>query len=163
MIRDQLRTLIPVTHLITSGTGVYYPDYIFSVPTACNATVGATYTNNGQTFTVRAPVASSLMVIMSSASATLPTVSGTLTKATGTGDATITFDSMAYPIAYKVKMVGGGAGGSGSGSGGTGGAGDAAPLDRAQVSATEEPYEHTQKYGLHNHWEHNCGKIIGVK
>ena len=123
VIRDQLRTLIPVTHLITSGTGIYYPDYIFNVPTACNATVGATYTNNGQTFTVRATVASSLMVIMSSASATLPTVSGTLTKATGTGDATITFDSMAYPIAYKVKMVGGGAGGSGSGSGGTGGAG----------------------------------------
>lgn len=61
--------------------------------TAANATVGATYTNNSVTFTVLATIAGSTTLIMSSSVGTLPLTSGTLTKASGTGDATIAFSA----------------------------------------------------------------------
>lgn len=64
--------------------------YTFIVSSA-NATVGATYTNNGQTFTVTATIASGTTLLATGTGA--PAASGTLTKATGTGDATITFSS----------------------------------------------------------------------
>ena len=59
--------------------------------TAANATVGATYTNNGQTFTVVTTIAGT--TILTTTPTGSPAASGTLTKATGTGDATITFSS----------------------------------------------------------------------
>lgn len=64
--------------------------YVFTV-TSANATVGATYTNNGQTFTVTTTIASSVTLTCSGTGT--PGASGTLTKASGTGDATITFSS----------------------------------------------------------------------
>lgn len=64
--------------------------YEFTV-TSANATVGATYTNNGVTFTVLATISSGTTLLVSGVSA--PGASGTLTKASGTGDATITFAS----------------------------------------------------------------------
>lgn len=64
--------------------------YTFTV-TSANATVGATYTNNGQTFTVLATIASGTTLKATGTGA--PSASGTLTKATGTGDATITFSA----------------------------------------------------------------------
>ncbi len=64
--------------------------YVFTV-TSANATAGATYTNNGQTFTVVQTISSGTKLITTGTGA--PTASGTLTKATGTGDATITFSS----------------------------------------------------------------------
>ena len=71
--------------------------YMFSV-TSANATSGATYTNNGNTYTVSDTIAAGTRLFCSQASA--PQTSGTLTKASGTGDATITF-SAALPL-YSV-------------------------------------------------------------
>lgn len=64
--------------------------YTFTV-TSANATVGATYTNNGQTFTVLSTIAASTTLRMYGTGA--PAASGTLTKASGTGDATIAFSA----------------------------------------------------------------------
>jgi hypothetical protein len=94
--------------------------YMFTV-TAANATAGATYTNNGQTFTVLGTIAGGTTLFTSSTGA--PAASGTLTKATGTGDATITFSANtaggiyttpANVLYLRVKMIGGGGGGAGS-------------------------------------------------
>ena len=59
--------------------------------TSANATINATYTNNGVTFTVLATIASATTLLLSGPGA--PTASGTLTKASGTGDTTITFSA----------------------------------------------------------------------
>jgi hypothetical protein len=64
--------------------------YTFTV-TSANATVGATYTNNSVTFTVTATIAAQTTLIATGTGA--PAASGTLTKASGTGDATITFSA----------------------------------------------------------------------
>jgi len=75
-----------VDMLLTRGTVL--ANYTFTV-TSANATIGATYTNNGVTFTVVATIVSATTLLMTSSGA--PTASGTLTNATGSGDATITF------------------------------------------------------------------------
>ncbi len=116
------------TQISTSATGTN--GYVFVV-TSANATVGATYTNNGHTFTVLGTIAGQTLLFVSGASA--PTASGTLTKSGGTGDSTITFSSNVSAGTYsppagclyiKIRAVGGGAGGDGTGTGpGTGAAG----------------------------------------
>lgn len=58
---------------------------------AANATAGAVYSNNGQTFTVTSTIASSTSLICTGSGN--PTASGSLTLVSGTGDATITFSS----------------------------------------------------------------------
>ncbi|CAK9250666.1 unnamed protein product [Sphagnum jensenii] len=111
--------------IFTSGTGTYTPSYTFKcVP--CNATAGATYTNNSITYTVSRTVSSSSILVLTGSGA--PTATGTLTKASGTGDATITFVSASQPLYIEVEMIGAGGGGGGSsnvsnngGNGGTGG------------------------------------------
>lgn len=62
--------------------------------TAGDATVGATYTNNSQTFTVVSTIdgATTLNCTFTG----YPEASGTLTKSTGTGDATLTFSAVTY-------------------------------------------------------------------
>lgn len=77
-----------VDMLMTRGTSQVF--YTFTV-TSANATIGATYTNNTQTFTVVATIAAQTTLICTGTGA--PLASGTLTKATGTGDATITFSA----------------------------------------------------------------------
>jgi len=69
--------------------------YTFTV-TAANATAGATYTNNGVTYTVVNTIAAGTTLVMTATSSTIPTGSS-LVKATGTGDATITFSSVVSP------------------------------------------------------------------
>jgi hypothetical protein len=64
--------------------------YIFTVSSA-NATAGATYTNNGVTFTVAQTIAAQTQLL--AIGAFNPMASGTLTRTSGTGDATITFSS----------------------------------------------------------------------
>lgn len=66
------------------------PEYTFTV-TAANATAGATYTNNGNTFTVLNTISGSTVLVTTGLKN--PLASGTLTKASGTGDATIAFSS----------------------------------------------------------------------
>lgn len=61
-----------------------------------NATIGATYTNNGVTFTVSATISGATLLTATGANA--PTASGTLTKASGTGDTTIAFSAIADPV-----------------------------------------------------------------
>lgn len=96
--------------------------YRFTV-TSANATIGATYTNNGNTYTVIATISGATTLYCSQAAA--PQASGTLTKASGTGDSTITFSAAATyatyttpsgpsPLYIRVRNVGGGGGGSGS-------------------------------------------------
>lgn len=70
--------------------GAVTSSYTFTV-TSANATVGATYTNNGVTFTVTATIAAATTLICTSSGA--PLTSGTLTKASGTGDVTVTFSA----------------------------------------------------------------------
>lgn len=106
--------------------------YLFTV-TSANATVGATYTNNGNTYTVLATLASGTQLFCSGAGA--PLSSGTLSKSTGTGDASITFSANqamgTYTPPANVKYLrarvaaagGGGGGANSSGSAGTGGTG----------------------------------------
>jgi hypothetical protein len=65
----------------------------FTVSSA-NATAGATYTNNGQTFTVDATISGGTTLKTTMQSSLRPEASGTLTKASGTGDSTITFSSV---------------------------------------------------------------------
>ena len=60
--------------------------------TAANATVGAVYSNNGQQFTVLATIAAATTLYTSATGEA--TATGTLTKVSGTGDATITFSSV---------------------------------------------------------------------
>jgi hypothetical protein len=72
------------------GSGNASNQYIFQVASA-NATSGAKYTNNGQTFTVVGTIVAGTQLIMSGTGS--PTVSGTLTLSSGTGDAAITFSS----------------------------------------------------------------------
>jgi len=111
---------VPSIQRFTSS-GTYNKDLTFIISSG-NATAGATYTNNGNTFTVLNTVASATQVVMI-AGASLPTGSGTLTKATGTGDATLTFSQYLAPLYIKVSAVGPGGGGGGSGSSAPGGAG----------------------------------------
>lgn len=65
--------------------------YTFTVSGAA-ATAGATYTNNGQTFTVVTTIVSGITTLRCTGTGA-PTASGTLTYASGTGDATISFSA----------------------------------------------------------------------
>lgn len=65
--------------------------YTFNVSLS-NASVGATFTNNGQTFTVVSPIAPGTTLICTGTGA--PSASGTLTKTGGVGDASIAFSSV---------------------------------------------------------------------
>src|ERR1035437_8187989 len=67
--------------------------YKFTV-TSASATVAGTYPNNGVTFTTLATISSATTLYMLSAGGA-PAVSGTLTQASGSGDATITYSAAA--------------------------------------------------------------------
>ena len=126
--------LAPTLTNYLSGSGTHNLTYGFFILTG-SATVGATYTNNSVTFTVKATVASAKFVLMSGNGA--PALSGTLTKASGTGDATLTFYARRAPVALEIIMVGGGGGGSGSGTAtiGSGGNGGDTTFGTALLSA----------------------------
>jgi hypothetical protein len=117
----------PTVQRFTSNAGTQ-SGVLFNV-TAANATAGATYTNNSQTFTVLSTIAGGTLLFTSNTTG-LPLTSGTLTRTSGTGDATITFSSYQLLLTYtrpinakhiKVCMVGAGGSG-GTGSGGSAGA-----------------------------------------
>lgn len=136
-----------VDRIFSTGTSATFrPDYMFFTA-SCNATTGATYTNNGVTFTVYQTVAGSAIVIANGNSA--PTTSGVLTKTSGTGDTTITFSSWKLPTAIRVKVQGpGGNGGTTTGTtsvqnsvgGGGGGGGYAEKLIYGSLLASSYTY-----------------------
>ena len=69
--------------------------YVFTTSAITTApTPGATYTNNGVTFTVLQTMAAAGQLMVASGNSA-PAASGTLTKASGTGDATVTFSAFA--------------------------------------------------------------------
>lgn len=109
--------LQPINPLQTLyGTGSFTHNLAFQFFTgAASATSGATYTSGGVTFTVVSTVASGTVLAMRGNAA--PPVSGTLTKTSGTGDATINFYAVRAPRVLRVKAVGGGGGGGGGGTG----------------------------------------------
>lgn len=99
------------THL--SGSGTHNVRYYFGCASA-NATSGATYTNNGNTYTVVNTISGG--VLLQTTGPAAPTVSGTLTKASGTGDSSIIFYSFRAPLSIRVRAIGGGSGGQGAAS-----------------------------------------------
>lgn len=101
--------------IFTSGSAqTYSKNYAFVISSG-NATAGDTYTNNSVTFTVYETVASSTLVYARGSGP--PSSSGTLTRTSGSGDATLTFSEYAAPKSLFIRMVGGGGGGGGSGTG----------------------------------------------
>lgn len=116
-IESALARYAPVLTKYLTGAGTHNVSYYFRIASG-SATVGATYTNNSVTFTVAATVASATVVRMTGPGA--PTATGTLTKASGTGDATLSFYSVRAPLTIEVLMIGGGGGGSAGGSASTG-------------------------------------------
>ena len=92
---------------ITNGTDsnryINSNQYFFTV-TAANATIGATYTNNTETFTVLATIAGGTSLTTSGTGS--PSTSGTLTKATGTGDATIAFSVNSLNVITSTTATG---------------------------------------------------------
>lgn len=107
--------LAPKITTYAGTSGNWNAEYVFFIASG-NATVGATYTNNAVTYTVTATVASAVMVKMTGNGA--PATSGTLTKASGSGDSTLTFYAVRAPLFLRLLVVGGGGGGGGSDVGG---------------------------------------------
>ena len=116
VITAMLTPLAPVVQTF-AASGTYNQTYIFFIA-AGSATAAATYTNNGVTYTVIETVAAGTTLVARGNN--VPQFSGTLTKASGTGDATLTFYAFRKPVALKVTVVGGG--GAGGGGAATGGA-----------------------------------------
>jgi len=117
----------PTIQKFTSGTSTYNKNYAFLISTG-SATLGDQYTNNSITYTVHETISSSTLVIMRGSGA--PTATGTLTKFSGSGDATLTFSYVWAPNYLKVQVVGGGGGGGGGGvGGGDGGTGGNSSFD----------------------------------
>lgn len=119
----------------TAGSTTFDLHYAFIVSNA-SATIGATYTHNAVTYTVIRTVASGNVVILSGNAP--PLSSGTLTKASGTGDSTIGFSEYRAPIALRVKCVGAGGGGGGSGhtGAGNGSAGGSSSFGTSLITCT---------------------------
>ena len=115
-------TAIPAVTQVatTAGTFTFNKPYAFFSTSPVSVTSGSTYTHNSVTYTVVMTDTSASIVILSGSAA--PLASGTLTFASGTGAASITFSSFQPPIQYDVTLVGGGSGGGGgTGTSGTGG------------------------------------------
>lgn len=81
-----------VAFVTSSGSTWNWDSNLQFTVTSANATAGATYTNNGQTFTVVTTIAPGTSLVTTATGS--PTATGTLTKASGTGDATITFSAL---------------------------------------------------------------------
>jgi len=96
--------------------------YTFTISAGSTASVGATYTNNGQTFIVTtALIASATSIVTQVTTSGVPTNTGTLTLASGTGSATIAFTAVSVTDSVGTTNAQTGVGGGGGGSGGGGG------------------------------------------
>lgn len=111
----------PVLRKYTAN-GTHNKCYTFQI-TSGNAVAGDTYTNNAITYTVYRTVSASTIVQLHGPGA--PSASGTLTRASGSGDLTLTFGAVMEPIYADAVAQGAGGGGGPSGTtvGGTPGNG----------------------------------------
>lgn len=126
------------TSLTTSGgSGTFVLSYYLFVASA-NATVGATYTDSASTtFTVASTISGATLLLVTGLLApAIGGAPGTLTKASGTGDASITYYATRVPRQLYIEMVGsGGSGASGNTSTANGTAGDATTFGSALLTA----------------------------
>lgn len=121
-IMGAFQPLAPVLTQLLTGTGTWNATFCFFCAPA-NATAGATYTNNGVTYTITNTIASGL--ILKGTGNGAPTANGgTLTKASGTGDSSIIFYAYRQALHLEVEMVGAGGGGLGGGRSAVGSAGN---------------------------------------
>lgn len=111
-LKAALQHFPPTYTSYLTGSGTHNPTYYFFVASG-NATTAATYTNNSITFTVVTTISAGTLLRATGGGA--PSVSGTLTKTSGTGDATIAFYAVRAPTSISVDALGGGGGGAGSG------------------------------------------------
>ncbi len=106
----------------TGGFGNTVTGWMFTLTSTGNATVGTTYTNNGNTYTVQQTIAAGSTLFASGGSS--PLGSGTLTKTGGgAGDSTISYTLSTATATYtppsgvvwfKLTQVGAGGGGASS-------------------------------------------------
>lgn len=96
--------------------------YLFTISTSSTVAVGDTYTNNGNTYTVLGALTAQTGQVLFMSQAAAPLASGTLTRATGAGTASITYTSNVplatytpptspAPLWVEIEMTGGGGGG----------------------------------------------------
>jgi hypothetical protein len=83
---------------LLTGSTAFNTTCVFTVSSA-NASAGATYTNSGYTFTVQSTIASG--TTLTCLATGTPAASGTLTKAGGTGDSTITYSAFTGAVFYN--------------------------------------------------------------
>jgi hypothetical protein len=97
---------------------------LFTISTSTTCAVGDTYTNGGQTFTVLAALSAQTGAVLFTSQTGSPAAGGTLTRATGSGTASITYTAAQSLGTYttpanvkylRVRMMGGGGGGAPSG------------------------------------------------
>lgn len=113
-IGSLLSYLTPCSISYLTGSGTHRSSYWFSVLSA-NATVGATYTNNGVTFVVVRSISGGTQLLLRATTVGSSTSNGVLTRATGTGDVSINFSSFKAPVYSILEFCGtGGTGGSGN-------------------------------------------------
>lgn len=120
-IKAATKPFAPRVTSFLSSSGNFNTTYLFQIATG-SATIAATYTHNAVTYTVKKTVASG--VVLEASGSAAPLASGTLTKASGTGDASLTFYAVRAPLYLRVRAVGGGAGGAGGGTTGGGNGAD---------------------------------------
>lgn len=99
-------TQLEVAPQITSNTITVFNDFTFTV-TSANATAGAVYSNNTHHFTVTSTIVAGTSLATTGNG--LPLASGTLTKVSGTGDATITFSAVTVPLdaaSFTIRLNG---------------------------------------------------------
>lgn len=106
-----------VTRITATGSSTYNLPYAFAASSSVTTVVGDTYTHNSVTYTVVVSAVGSIPILSGSSA---PLSSGTLTRSSGTGAASITFTSFMAPIELENTIVGGGGGG-GAGTGGSSG------------------------------------------
>lgn len=114
-----------IQRFLTTGSAT---GWIFTITTSSTLLAGDTYTNNGNTYTVLAPLTAQTGQVLFTSQVAAPTASGTLTRTSGAGTASITFTATQAmgtyttalnpaPLYLKVKIAGGGGGGGGANGG----------------------------------------------
>lgn len=94
---------VPGTLTLSSGSGDSTIAFSAITQPSASATAGATYTNNGNTFTIVNTISDGF--VFQATGTGLPTATGILTLATGTGDATIAFDLVSGSIVMSQNAI----------------------------------------------------------
>lgn len=121
--------------------------WLFTISTSSTVAVGDTYTNNGNTYTVLGALTAQTGQVLFTSGASAPLSSGTLTRATGAGTASITFTASTAlatytpptnpaPLWIEIEMVGGGGAGGGGSTSGSGGSGTSSLFGANILSAS---------------------------